>query len=140
MVNDDISTAQTLFLRILECLYHQELNIKYIKTNSTGRKRNPKMFSSSKTRKVKSTQSGGKIRFKPGTVALREIRRYQKSVNNLMPRSPLIRLVRDIASEYNVKFQQRALMAIQEAAESFLTGLFEDTQLCATHANRITVM
>ena len=90
---------------------------------------------------IKSAKGEGKKnRFRPGTVALREIKRYQKSVKHLMPRAPFARLVRKITSEHGaeLRFQQRALMALQEAAESYLTSLFEDTNLCALHAKRVT--
>ncbi len=81
-------------------------------------------------------------RFKPGTVALREIRRYQKSTDLLIRKLPFQRLVRDIASDYksDLRFQASAVLALQEASESYLVGLFEDTNLCAIHAKRVTIM
>ena len=81
-------------------------------------------------------------RYRPGTVALREIRRYQKSTDLLIRKLPFQRLVREIATEYRgeLKFQKSALMALQEAAECYLVGLFEDTNLCAIHARRVTIM
>lgn len=80
-------------------------------------------------------------RFRPGTVALREIRRYQKSTDLLLKRLPFQRLVREIAQQMrnDLRFQATALIAIQEASESFLTNLFEDTNLCAIHAKRVTI-
>jgi histone H3 len=81
-------------------------------------------------------------RYRPGTIALREIRRYQKSTDLLIRKSPFQRLVREIVQEmhYNVdyRFQSSALLALQECAESYLVQLFEETQLCAIHAKRIT--
>ena len=81
-------------------------------------------------------------RFRPGTVALREIKRYQKKTENLLPRAPFQRLVRSISDSIDpdLRFQAQALLAVQEAAEAYLVGLFEDTNLCAIHANRVTVM
>merc|ERR1719401_782690 len=86
-------------------------------------------------------------RFRPGTVALREIRKYQKSTELLIRKLPFQRLVREIASEQaqerrisNLKFQSQAVLALQEAAEAYLVGLFEDTNLCAIHAKRVTIM
>jgi histone H3 len=81
-------------------------------------------------------------RYRPGTVALREIRRYQKSSELLMRRLPFQRLVREIAQSFkaDLRFQSTAILALQEAAESYLVGLFEDTNLCAIHAKRITIM
>merc|ERR1711959_837464 len=83
-----------------------------------------------------------KPRFKPGTVALREIRRYQKSTELLLPRSPFLRLCKEITGAYDpdIRFAAQAVIALQEAAEAYLVGVFEDTQLCAIHAKRVTVM
>lgn len=81
-------------------------------------------------------------RFRPGTVALREIRKYQKSTELLLRKLPFQRLVREIATEFktDLRFQSSAVLALQEAAESYLVGLFEDTNLCAIHAKRVTIM
>merc|ERR1719181_1048051 len=81
-------------------------------------------------------------RYRPGVVALREIRKYQKSTELLLRKLPFQRLVRDIALEFKTdcKFQSQAILALQEAAEAFLVGLFEDTNLCAIHAKRVTIM
>jgi histone H3 len=80
-------------------------------------------------------------RYRPGTVALREIRRYQKSTELLIRKLPFQRLVREIAQEYrsDLRFQHTAVLALQEAAESYLVGLFEDTNQCAIHAKRVTI-
>ncbi|CAG5092672.1 Similar to Histone H3 (Urechis caupo) [Cotesia congregata] len=74
-----------------------------------------------------------------GTVALREIRRYQKSTELLIRKLPFQRLVREIAQDFktDLRFQSSAVMALQEASEAYLVGLFEDTNLCAIHAKRI---
>ncbi|KAJ7180626.1 histone-fold-containing protein [Mycena filopes] len=81
-------------------------------------------------------------RFRPGTVALQEIRTYQKRTDRLIRRLPFQRLVREIAQEFkaNLRFQSAALDALQEAAEHYLVVLFEDTQACAIHAKRVTIM
>lgn len=80
-------------------------------------------------------------RFRPGTVALREIRRYQKSTELLIRKLPFQRLVREIAQDYktDLRFQVAAIGALQEAAEAYLTSLFTDTNLCAIHAKRVTI-
>ncbi|KRZ11234.1 Histone H2B 3 [Trichinella zimbabwensis] len=72
-------------------------------------------------------------RYRPGTVALREIRRYQKSTELLIRKLPFQRLVREVAQDYktDLRFQSSAVLALQEAAEAYLVGLFEDTNLCA---------
>ena len=80
-------------------------------------------------------------RFRPGTVALREIRRYQKSTALLIRKAPFQRLVKEIAATFrsDLRFQSSAVMALQEAAEAYLVGLFEDTNMCAIHARRVTI-
>ena len=86
---------------------------------------------------------GGKKphRYRPGTVSLREIRRYQKT-ELLIRKLPFQRLVREIAQDFktDLRFQSSAVMALQEASEAYLVGLFEDTNLCAIHAKRVTIM
>ena len=81
-------------------------------------------------------------RFRPGTVAIREIKRYQKSTELLIKRLPFERLVREIAQTYksDLRFQASAVVALQEATESYIIGLFQDTNLCAIHAKRVTIM
>ncbi|KAG8630849.1 hypothetical protein KVT40_002468 [Elsinoe batatas] len=85
-------------------------------------------------------------RYKPGTVALREIRHYQKSTDLLLLKLPFSRLVREICLNMappgaNIyRWQSQAIQALQEAAEAFLVHLFEDTNLCAIHAKRVTIM
>ena len=81
-------------------------------------------------------------RFRPGTVALREIRRFQKSTELLIRKLPFQRLVREIASDFksDLRFQSSAVLALQEASEAYMVGLFEDTNLCAIHARRVTIM
>jgi histone H3 len=81
-------------------------------------------------------------RYRPGTVALREIRKYQKSTALLIRKLPFQRLVREIAQEFknDLRFQSTAILALQEATEMYLVGLFEDTNLCAIHAKRVTIM
>ncbi|KAM9331720.1 histone H3-like [Pholidichthys leucotaenia] len=81
-------------------------------------------------------------RYRPGTMALREIRRYQKSTELLIRKLPFQRLVREIAQDFktDLRFQSSAVMALQEASEAYLMGLFEDTNLCTIHAKRVTIM
>ncbi|KAK6803659.1 hypothetical protein RDI58_001443 [Solanum bulbocastanum] len=77
-----------------------------------------------------------------GTVALREIRKYQKSTELLIRKLPFQKLVREIAQDFkkDLRFQSSVVAALQEAAEAYLVGLFEDTNLCAIHAKRVTIM
>mmetsp|Transcript_16105 Transcript_16105/g.33017 ORF Transcript_16105/g.33017 Transcript_16105/m.33017 type:complete len:152 (+) Transcript_16105:69-524(+) len=91
------------------------------------------------------TASGGrtkKPRLKPGQGALKEIRKYQKSTELLMRKLPFARLIREVQQSFTTfpyRWQAAACMALQEAAEAHLVGLFEDSNLCAIHNNRITL-
>jgi histone H3 len=117
---------------------------KQIARLSTGGK-TPRQHYAVKAARISGPKNGGvrkPHRFRPGTVALREIRKYQKSTDLLMKKLPFQRLVREIAQNYaaDLRFQSTAILALQEAAEAYLVGLFEDTNLCAIHAKRVTIM
>ncbi|RMZ41054.1 Histone H3-like centromeric protein hH3v [Aspergillus flavus] len=93
------------------------------------------------------TPQGRHRRYRPGTVALKEIRKYQRSYDLLIRKLPFARLVREVALDLlpadvgsELRWQSQAIMALQEAAEAFLVHLFEDTNLCALHAKRVTIM
>ena len=150
---------------------------------STGGKAPRKQLATKAARKSAPSTGGVKKphRYRPGTVALREIRRYQKSTELLIRKLPFQRLVREIAQDFktelrflssavirryqkstellirklpfqrlvreiaqdfktDLRFQSSAVMALQEASEAYLVGLFEDTNLCAIHAKRVTIM
>ena len=81
-------------------------------------------------------------RYIPGTVALQEIRHYQKSTQLLITKIPFQRLVREIAQDFKsyLRFQGGAILALQEASEAYLVGLFEDSNLCTIHTKRVTIM
>jgi histone H3 len=81
-------------------------------------------------------------RYRPGTVALREIRKFQKSTELLIRKLPFQRLLREVAQDFktDLRFQSHAVLALQEAAEAYLVGLFEDTTVVAAHAKRVTIM
>ncbi|RCK58067.1 histone H3-like centromeric protein CSE4 [Candida viswanathii] len=86
-----------------------------------------------------------KKRYRPGVKALREIREYQRTTGLLLRKLPFARLVREISLEfvgpdYGLRWQSNAILALQEALESFLVHLLEDTNLCAIHAKRVTIM
>ena len=80
-------------------------------------------------------------RYRPGTVALREIQKYQKNTDLLLRKAPFQRLVKEIAQDYmsDVRMQSTAMLALQEAAEAYMVGLFQDTNICALHAKRVTI-
>ena len=111
---------------------------------STGGKAPRKMLATKAARKSAPASGGIKKphRYRPGTVALREIRKYQKSTEFLIRKAPFQRLVRETTQGHkgDLRFQSSALGASQEASEAYLVGLFEDTNLCAIHAKRVTIM
>jgi len=86
-----------------------------------------------------------KKRYRPGTLALKEIRKLQRTTDLLITKLPFSRLVREIALTLRpagdgMRWQSQAIQALQEASEAFLVHLFEDTNLCAIHAKRVTIM
>ncbi|KAE8239404.1 hypothetical protein A4X13_0g8225 [Tilletia indica] len=110
--------------------------------HSTGGKA-PRLQLAAKAAKVAPVGGVKKLfRYKPDTVALREIRRFQQSTELLIRKLPFQRLVREIAQDIrtDVRFQSAAIGALQEASEAYLVSLFEDTNLAAIHAKRVTVM
>ena len=124
---------------------------KHTARKHTGGKAPRKHLLATKAARKSAPATGGvkrPHRFRPGTVALREIRRYQKSTELLVRKAPFQRLVRELATSEGttghpaseLRFQASALSALQEASEAYLVSLFEDTNLCAIHAKRVTVM
>jgi histone H3/H4 len=89
-----------------------------------------------------------KKRHRPGTVALREIRYHQKRTELLIKKLPFQRFVREIANDeisssyapQGLRWRSDAVMALQEASESYVTHLFEDCNLNAIHGKRVTIM
>ena len=81
-------------------------------------------------------------KYRPGTAALREVRHYQRKTDLLIRKLPFQRLVREIAQDFKteLRFQGSAILALQEASEAYLVRLFEDGNLCAIHAKRVTIM
>ena len=110
---------------------------------STGGKAPRKQLATKAARKSAPTAGGVKKphRYRPGTVALREIRRYQKSTELMIRKIHFQRLVREIAQDFttDLRFQSSAVLALQESAEAYLVSLFEDTNLAAIHAKRVTI-
>ena len=102
-----------------------------------------------KGKKLPASQQGQKgqqkepHRYCLGTVALLEIRRYQKSTELLIRKLPFQRLVQELAQDLgkvNIRFQSGAIMALQEASEAYLVGLLEDSNLCTVHTKQVTIM
>jgi histone H3 len=111
---------------------------------STGGKAPRKELATRAARKAAPGTGGVKKphRYRPGTVAIREIKKYQKSSELLLRKLPFQRLVREVAQDFRVdlKFQGNSVLAVQEASEAHLVGLFEDANLCAIHAKRVTIL
>ncbi|PPR88726.1 hypothetical protein GOBAR_AA31967 [Gossypium barbadense] len=139
----DFLASQTDFTSYLPIISSMA-RTKQTARKSTGGKAPRKQLATKAARKSAPATGGVKKphRFRPGTVALREIRKYQKSTELLIRKLPFQRLVREIAQDFktDLRFQSSAVAALQEAAEAYLVGLFEDTNLCAIHAKRVTIM
>ncbi|CAG2117533.1 unnamed protein product [Medioppia subpectinata] len=110
-------------------------------------KTKPRQQLSTKSVPKKNVETGApkRHRYRPGQKALRDIRKYQMNTDLLIKKVPFQRLVREIASHLSIaseglRFQTTALLALQEASEAYLVNLFEDTNLCAIHAKRVTIM
>ena len=82
-------------------------------------------------------------RYRPGTVALRDIRKYQTSTELLIRKLPFQRLVKEIVQDLfkseTYRFQSTAVLALQEAAENFLVSMFDDVGCIAIHGKRVTI-
>ena len=126
--------------------YHSFItSLHFLRPNLVPFYRAPRKQLATKAARKSAPATGGvkkPHRYRPGTVALREIRRYQKSTELLIRKLPFQRLVREIAQEFksDLRFQGSAVLALQEASEAYLVGLFEHTNLCAIHAKRVTIM
>ncbi|KAJ1417320.1 histone H3.2-like protein [Ochromonadaceae sp. CCMP2298] len=127
----------------------QLLSSSMARTKETSRKsiggKAPRKQLATKAARKSAPATGGvkkPHRYRPGTVALRQIRKYQKSTELLIRKRPFQYLVREIAQDYKVdlRFQSSALLALQEASEAYLVSMFEDTNLCAIHAKRVTII
>tara|TARA_B110000091_G_scaffold18433_1_gene17387 strand:+ start:216 stop:671 length:456 start_codon:yes stop_codon:yes gene_type:complete len=128
------------FLSFLELTQCFSLNSR----KSTGGKAPRREMATKSARKSGPATGGVKKphRYRPGTVALREIRRYQKNTDLLIRKLPFQRLCREIAQDFktDLRFQSTAILALQEASEAYLVGLFEDVNLCCLHGKRKTIM
>ena len=83
-----------------------------------------------------------KNQFRPGHLALNEIRHYQKRVNLLICKLPFQHLAREITQQFSMelRFRLATITILQEASEAYLIHLFEDTNLCTIHAKHVTIM
>lgn len=107
------------------------------------KRKGPRMALAKKATKATVVHTRKPHRYRPGTVCLRQIRRYQRSTDLLIQKKPFERFVREITASLCKKkhrFQSTAILALQEAAEAHLVRVFEDANLCAIHAKRVTLM
>ncbi len=135
------SFAQVIYIDLL--YYLTMARTKQTARKSTGGKA-PRYQLAVKLANRKYAYAGGikkPRRYRPGTVALREIRKYQKSTDLLMPKLPFSRLCREISQDFktDIHFQANALLALQEAAEWLLVRTFQCANICAIHAKRVTL-
>ena len=110
---------------------------------STGGKAPRKQLQTKVARKTAPATGGLKKphRFKPGTVALREVRRYQKSTECLTRRLPFQRLVRECAHGFKaeLRFERAAMLCLQQAMEMWVSTVLDDAQCYCIHAKRVTL-
>lgn len=125
----------------LPCFPQTMARTKQTARKSTGGKAPRKQLGTKASRMTALPSAIKPHRYRPGLVALREIRKYQKSTELLLRKLAFQRLVREIAQAHknDVRFQSTAILALQEAAESYLVSVFEDTNQCASHAKRVTI-
>ena len=155
MVYDTIPSLNPKHHHINIIRQNQSINIKMARTKppKQGAGKAPRRGLATKdptravpTRKAKRQKGVPKRghRYRPGTVALREIRRYQKSTDLLIRKLPFQRLLREMTQDHMnegyMKYTSIAILADQVASEAYLTGLFEDSNLCAIHSKRVTIM
>ena len=109
------------------------------RTKTTSVKKTSKK---SEGKKAKSGTTGRKMRWRPGTVALRQIKKLQKGTDLLCQKAPFQRLVRAVAAQQKagLRFAATALAALQESTESYIISLLADANLCSLHAKRVTAM
>ncbi|CAL2052542.1 unnamed protein product [Caenorhabditis brenneri] len=115
------------------------------RTKSIPKQRGNPIAKSSKKNIVKKNTQGPvkKQRFRPGATALRDIRQYEQSTEPIIRKMPFRRIIQEIAhTNFNtmIKYQALAVDLLRQAAEEYITSLFEDANLCAHHAKRVTVM
>ena len=102
----------------------------------------PSKVASQKAKKATEDGETQKRRTRPGAKALREIRKYQRSTDSIVPRAPLQRIIKEITGKYmpDARYSIGAIEAVHQCIEAYMVGLFEDTGLCAVHARRKTIM
>lgn len=109
--------------------------------NSRG-KRSNKEPAEAKPKKKAEEKTKKAHRFRPGTVALRDIRKHQKSSDCLaFPKQPFQRLIREIAQDFkdDLRFEAGVCDLMQLAAEDYLIQICQGANAAAIHAGRETV-
>ena len=147
-----------LYLKYYNCLYRYNYVANYIenpkhtqthhlfitmaRTKATAKVSQKRVGMAAKEAKPANLAQRKPFRYRPGTRAIMDIRKYQKSIDLLLPKGVFFKLVKEIAQNIkpDVRLQPTAVTALQEATESYIVGLFEDCNLCAIHAKRVTAM
>ena len=141
-ISDEEDVPLSVIVRSLRPRKPLVTNNKTIRPRGQSAKTNPKKNKKSNTSEPPVQTTPPKPhRYRPGTVALREIRKYQKSTELLIRKLPFKRLVREIAQDFktDLRFQSSAINALQEASEAYIVGLMEDANICSIHAKRVTI-
>ena len=100
-----------------------------------------RMKKEGKTKQEKEKEDKTK-KMKQGLKALKEIKKYQSSMEMLIRRLPFQRVVKEIMQKVqdDLRLQSTAILVLQEVGETFLVGLLEQSNLCALPAKRVTIM
>lgn len=145
--SDNLKRAQKALYKDLKN-WNEKSQISHARTKQTARKstggKTPRPQLATKAARKKCPATGGvkkPFKYKPGTVALREIRRYQKSTELLIRKLPFNRFVREISQDFKKDFRwtKSAIEGLQEASEAYLVDLFEWANLLALHRKRVTI-
>tara|TARA_B110000902_G_C13903418_1_gene435330 strand:- start:79 stop:582 length:504 start_codon:yes stop_codon:yes gene_type:complete len=120
--------------------------LKMARSKDTARKapkvKKTKVGSKKAAKSASGVKKTTKRRWHAGTVALRQVKKFQKSTNLLLRKAPFQRLVRELAGNYKdgLRFASSAVLALQEATEAYVVSVLSDTNLCAIHSRRVTIM
>ncbi|KAH0776291.1 hypothetical protein KY290_007702 [Solanum tuberosum] len=123
------------------------INCIWLKWKKRSVEAGPSATPSTPTRKTTRTAPATSVqkskqekRYRPGTVALREIRHFQKTWNLVIPAAPFIRHVREVSHFFApevTRWQAEALIAIQEVRKAMLLGLFKNDATSVSNSSKM---
>jgi histone H3 len=136
MARTKIPVSKSAFKTAQDASYHHTLN--HIRKSASSAKEGSSAKSESKPSLDRKATKG---KYRPNNLCLKEIRRFARAPDMCIRRASFQQVVKDITWEIDstYKFHTQAILAIQEAAEAYMIGLFEDCNLCAGHARRVTI-